>query len=318
MLDTSMVSSEHLRDWMTQRGAVTSGLHVVHTNIDADKWSPDPDLRARVRYELGIDTKTALILYPCRMAEQKRPELMCNIIAALRRATKSPFVVVAAGDGPLLPALKTFIERQGLEDSFRLLGEVSLHRVAQLHNAADILLLPSLIEGIALAVFEAMALASVPVVSDVGGQRELVTPGCGYTIPLSDARDEILAYATALKQLIENPDQRREMAVDCRKRVQEHFKLEQMTTRFIAALDAAGSRHNSRIIWLPEAAVCREMATLAVDQVRLTILGRLSNERGRLLEGRSKQQEKIILKLQKQLEVIRSEIRAPEANELLY
>jgi len=305
LLDMSMVSSEHLRQWMMERGAGEDGLRVCHTNIDAEKWAPDAQARARVRYELGIDPKTAMILYPCRVAEQKRPELMCNIVAALRRATKAPFVVCVAGDGHLMPALKTFIEKQGLKDSFRLLGAVSLERVAQLHNASDIFLLPSLIEGIALALFEAMALESVPVVSDVGGQSELVSPECGYLIPLGKAERELTAYVTVLKRLLENPERRLQMASACRARVRDHFRLEQMTTTFIAALNDADTRHG-RPVQLPEASICLELATLAIDHVRVTHEGSVTWEMGCLLHDKMTKQEKIIAKLQHQIETARS------------
>jgi glycosyltransferase involved in cell wall biosynthesis len=48
--------------------------------------------------------------------------------------------------------------------------------------ATDIFFLPSQWEGIALTLFEAMAMQLVPVAADVGGQRELVTPDCGFLI----------------------------------------------------------------------------------------------------------------------------------------
>ena len=305
LLDMAMVSSEHLRQWMMARGAEEEGLRVCHTNIDTEKWKPSPEARARDRYELGIDKKTALILYPCRLAEQKRPELMCNIVAELRRATQVPFVVVVAGDGQLMPALKKFVEKQGLDDCLRLLGAVSLERVAQLHNASDIFLLPSLIEGIALALFEAMALESVPVVADVGGQRELVTPECGHLIPLGEPARELTAYVKALKHLLENPDERRQQASACRARVRDHFRLSQMTATFIVALREAGLRHAQRPVRLPEAAVCREMATLAIDQIRLSYESALRLEHTFLLHERMTRHEKVIAKLQRQTETSR-------------
>jgi glycosyltransferase involved in cell wall biosynthesis len=316
LLDLSMVSSEHLRDWMVEQGAEAEGLRVCHTNIDTEKWAPSAEARARDRYELGIDAKTAMILYPCRLAEQKRPELMCNIVAALRGTTKVPFIVVVAGDGPLMPALKKFVEKQELGKSFRLLGAVSLDRVAQLHNASDIFLLPSLIEGIALALFEAMSLESVPVVADVGGQRELLTLDCGHLIPLGEPEREVAHYVTALKQLLENPERRRQQAKACRERVVRHFQLSEMTEKFISAMCEAGLRHGARPVRLPEAAVCRELATLAVDQIRLTREGSILREMGDLIHDKATKLEKTIVKLRRQMEAARPVNLIPEENEI--
>ena len=297
LLDLSMVSSGHLRQWMMSKGADGEGIRVCHTNIDTEKWKPDAEARARERHELGIDRKTTMILYPCRLAEQKRPEFMCNIVAVLRKATQAPFVVVVAGDGHLMPALKNFVKKQGLEDSIRLLGAVSLERVARLHNAADIFLLPSLIEGISLALFEAMALESVPVVADVGGQRELVTPDCGYLIPIRDAKWEFADYVNILKRLAENPELRQEKAATCRKRVREHFRLDQMTATFIAALQEAGLRHDRRSVSLPAKSICLEMATLAVDHIRVDHELGVTREIAYLLQDRATKAEKSIGKI---------------------
>jgi glycosyltransferase involved in cell wall biosynthesis len=316
LLDLAMVSSDHLRGWMIDRGAEPEGVRVCHTNIDANKWTPSAEARARVRYELAIDRKAAMILYPCRLAEQKRPELMCNIVAALRRATKIPFVVVVAGSGHLLEPLKKFVAKENLDDCVRILGAVSLQRVAELHNAADIFLLPSLIEGIALALFEAMALESVPVVADVGGQRELVTPECGHLIPVGDPAQEIGAYVGKLKYLLENPDKRRAMGAAGRARVRDHFRLDQMTDAFIEAMDAATARHATRAVPLPDPRVAREHATLAMDHVRMAIDNSLKLEAILLFEGKMEQQDKIIQRLQKQIQTLRAPQPVGNANEL--
>jgi glycosyltransferase involved in cell wall biosynthesis len=318
LLHLAIVSSAHLREWMTERGANPAAIRVCHTNIDANRWAPSAEERARVRFELNVDRKTAMILYPCRLAEQKRPELMCNIVAALRRATEVPFVLVVAGDGPLMAPLKRFVAREGLEDFVRLLGAVSLQRVAQLHNAADIFLLPSLIEGISLALFEAMALESVPVISDVGGQRELVTPDCGHLVPVGHPATEICQYVAKLKHLLENPEKRRAMGAAGRARIREHFRLEQMTDTFIAAMDEAGRRCASRTLPLPHATLCREMATLALDHVRVSLDNSLKLEAILLFGEKMDRQEKIIQRLQRQIAVLRAAPSDREAHEPAY
>jgi glycosyltransferase involved in cell wall biosynthesis len=302
LLDLSLVSSEHLRQWMITRGSEADGVRVCHTNIDTAKWVPDAKARTDERAKLGIRENTPVILYPCRLAEQKRPGLMCNIVAALRRNTKVPFVVVVAGDGVLMPAVRKFVADHELQDCFRVLGAVSLERVHRLHNAADILLLPSQIEGIALALFEAMALESVPVVADVGGQRELVTPDCGYLIPIRDEKWEFADYVTVLRCLVENTSLRQEKASACRARVERHFPLREMTKTFIAGLDEAGRRHARRYLRLPEPVVCRELATLAIDQIRLAHQNFVWGSMAGLLDEKVKKQEKIIAKLRRRVE----------------
>jgi hypothetical protein len=62
-------------------------------------------------------------------------------------------------------------------------------------------------------------------------------------------------------------------------------------------MNEAGTRHDSRKPHLPEAAVCRELATLAIDQIRLKHEGGLVQEMSYLLQDQLKMQEKVIAKL---------------------
>jgi len=118
-----------------------------------------------------------------------------------------------------------------------LLGVQSQRQVARLMAGADILFLPSAHEGIALVCYEAMA-AGLPVVcSDVGGQRELVTPECGIVI--KPGSGERLAYMLALTSLINDPEYRLAMGAAARKRVEQDFRLEDMGKRFAALIDKA-------------------------------------------------------------------------------
>lgn len=301
LLDRAIVSSDHLREWMIAKGARGDAIEVCHTNIDGEKWAPSPEMRVRARNELSIDDKTTLILYSCRIAEQKRPDFMCLIIKALRMATLAPFVVVIAGDGPMMPLVELFIEKYDLAAYFRVLGAVSLQRMVTLHNAADIFLLPSKIEGISLALFEAMALESVPVVADVGGQRELVTPDCGYLIPFDKSKEELASYVRALKQLLEDPQLRRRKGFACRERIRKHFRLDQMTEVFMKAMVSATQRHVLRKPPLPDASVCRDLAAMAIDHTRLIYQGQGIHGRYSELQGYSVKQLKVIAKLQKLL-----------------
>ena len=72
-----------------------------------------------------------------------------------------------------------------------MLGPVGPEAMRLVMSAADLLMLPSLSEGIALVLFEALSMGVVPVSTEVGGQRELVTPDCGVLLPA----DERLAGA---------------------------------------------------------------------------------------------------------------------------
>ena len=93
------------------------------------------------------------------------------------------------GFGPEREALEATVAQRGLAAHVRFLGKVSHHDVAALVGAADVFTFPSVREFGGAVVLEAMAAGVVPVVVDYGGPGELITPACGFGIPLG-TRDE--------------------------------------------------------------------------------------------------------------------------------
>ena len=88
-----------------------------------------------------------------------------------------------AGNG-YRKVLEKFIEDQSMSDYVQLLGSVAEERNRQGYKEADIFVLPSLKEGISVAVMEAMAMETPVVVTQVGGMAELIDSGVdGMLIP---------------------------------------------------------------------------------------------------------------------------------------
>ena len=88
-----------------------------------------------------------------------------------------------AGNG-YRKVLEKFIEDQSMSDCVELLGSVAEERNRQGYKNADIFVLPSLKEGISVAVMEAMAMETPVVVTQVGGMAELIDSGVdGMLIP---------------------------------------------------------------------------------------------------------------------------------------
>jgi glycosyltransferase involved in cell wall biosynthesis len=239
LIDLHVTTSEHLRRWMLERGADPARVTACTINIDAGYWAPDTALRTRVRAELGLDETTPLVLFVGRLSGEKRPLVAVEALARLvERGLR--FVAVIAGDGDDLPAVRSAVRRHRLEGQVRLAGAVRHNRVRELMAAADLLILPSAREGIAVTLFEALAMEVVPVAADVGGQRELVTPDCGLLLPPGSGAE---AYADALGELIADPERRAQMGAAGRTRVLAHFSAPAMLDRMQALLDEATCLH---------------------------------------------------------------------------
>jgi glycosyltransferase involved in cell wall biosynthesis len=266
LLDLHIVSSQHLRRWMIAEGAAPEAIEVCTINVDAERWQPAPALRASVRAELGIADDLPLLLFVGRLAPEKRPQFLAEVLRLLHRSG-TPFRCLLVGDGEDRAWLRYLIYRDGLGKQVRLLGSLPPPRVHALMAASDLLLLPSDREGIALTLYEALATGAVPVAADVGGQRELVTPECGVLI--AHGPDEAARYVAAIQRLIADPTLRSRMAQAGRQRILAHFTAAQMLDRMQALLDQAVARVHTTPHPPISRDVGRAMAALAIEHYQL-------------------------------------------------
>lgn len=223
-LDGTAVSSQHLKRWMTERGGNADKVSVVTINVDAEEWCRDRVDADALRRKWSVHDGIPVILFAGRLCDQKQPHVLAAAIRALHVGSFQ-FICLVAGDGEAGPWLRDFAERHRLTE-LRLLGKRSSEEIRELLAISDIFFLPSQHEGIALAIFEAMAMSVVVVSADVGGQRELVTPECGFLIEPGGREEQ--KYTAILASLLEHPDRRRAVASLARQRVADHFRLDEM------------------------------------------------------------------------------------------
>jgi colanic acid/amylovoran biosynthesis glycosyltransferase len=137
-----------------------------------------------------------------------------------------------AGEGAEREKL-TFLRHQlGLADRVGLLGVQTQAEIATLVEWADVLLLPSLSEGISNAVLEAMA-AGLPVVSTAcGGMREVIDDGAdGFIVDAGD----FAAMAARLRELAADPSPRARIGAAAAQRAATSFDLSRQVSRFAEA-----------------------------------------------------------------------------------
>jgi len=278
LLDLNIVSSLHIKNWMVQRGAQPDRIDVCYTNVDVEKWRPDPQARQRTRTALGLSEDVSLIVFVGRLSNEKRPKLLAQIVRELQDSDKGRFLCLVLGDGPERGPLEYQVRALHLQSSMKVLGWVN---DSDLHNymaAADILLLPSAVEGISVAIFEAMAMGLVPVGARVGGQSELVAPDCGTLI--SHGPNELVEYTAALRRLTQDHNLCRQMGMNARARVEQLFPLSALGPRMAELLDKAAALHREAPRPPIGPGLGRENAVQAIEYTRLeSALDQLWRER---------------------------------------
>lgn len=158
------------------------------------------------------------ILFVGRLTAQKDPLNLLNAFAGLPEVVRETAVLQLVGSGPLYDALRAEIDQRQLSDEVQLLGQRT--DVPQLMQAATVLVLPSLWEGLPNVVLEAMA-AGLPVIAtDVDGVQELIdNEGNGWLIPAQDPA----ALSRVLQIALSSPDLRRKFAERSQAIVRERF-----------------------------------------------------------------------------------------------
>lgn len=220
LCDKIITVSEAIRDVLIRGGADPSKIVCVHSVVEASTYDVGRD--QALRRELGIPDDCPLIGIVAQLIDRKGHRYLFDAMpAVLERFPDTRLLVL--GIGPLEAKLKNRADALGIGDRVLFTGfRRDIPRVLQ---ELDVLVHPASMEGLGVAVLQAMA-ARLPVVATpVGGIPESVHDGVnGYLIPPRDAG----AIADAVIGLLADPELRDRMGIEGRRIVEEQFCPDRM------------------------------------------------------------------------------------------
>ncbi|MEO8732130.1 MAG: glycosyltransferase [Rhodoferax sp.] len=268
-LDLNVVTSAHLVDWMTGRGADPDRIRVIHTGIKTYPHNRDEEERKIIRARFGIKEGLPVIVFAGRLCEQKRPGMLAEIMKEARDAGFQ-FQALIIGDGELKPMFEALIKKYKLHSCVRMIGALAHDRWLEVLVASDIMLMPSQYEGVSIALLEAMAAGVVPVVARVGGQGAVVTEDVGYLISRGDR--ELQDYVLALGKLIHNSADLKIKSKACQQLIASTYSWERSINEFNELLTEAHDVMKNRSCQF-SLSIARELASLALENMRLSDVG---------------------------------------------
>jgi glycosyltransferase involved in cell wall biosynthesis len=190
--DGLLAVSAALRADMVALGMPEEKIRVHYTGVDLDAFRPGD--RPAGKAALGVDGP--LLASVGALLPRKGHDLA---IAALRQLPGATLII--AGDGPDRGKLERAAREARVADRVRFLGPQPHAALPGLFGAADVMVLPSVSEGLANVWVEALACGTPVVTSDVGGAREAIDrPEYGRLVPREPA-----AIAAAAKELLDDP-----------------------------------------------------------------------------------------------------------------
>tara|TARA_R110000850_G_scaffold13380_2_gene43409 strand:+ start:849 stop:2033 length:1185 start_codon:yes stop_codon:yes gene_type:complete len=162
-----------------------------------------------------------------RLSPEKGLFGLLDALAALA-ASGAEFELTIVGDGPLLASSRKRVSELGLGECIRFTGGLPEAATLAEIAGADILVLPSLMEGLPVVLIEALALGRPVVASRVAGIPELIDEGrSGYMFAPSDWRD----LAAAVQRLLAARGDWAAMGEAGRQRVEDEFLADHAAAR---------------------------------------------------------------------------------------
>ena len=180
---------------------------MLNNAIDATSYTYDLSKREELRRQLGLADEL-VIGHVGRFNPQKNHPFLLDIFAALLKK-ESNAVLLLVGGGEGMSKMQEKVQELGIAEHVRFLGVRS--DVADLMQAMDIFVLPSLYEGLPVTMVEAQAAGLPCIISDKVPPECILTEGLVDIMTLS-ASPEAWAEKILAKRAIPRTDHRAEIA----------------------------------------------------------------------------------------------------------
>jgi glycosyltransferase involved in cell wall biosynthesis len=207
-----------------QMGLPEQAISVVHNGVQQVPSSGTSAGEHRAR--LGTGPGELLILFVGRLVDHKDLPTLLRATARLRDRS-CPARIVIAGDGPLRAEIEGLIAKLALRDRVCMLGQRD--DIPDLIAAADVVVLPSVREGLSNVILEGMMGGKPVVASRAGGNIELVEHDRSGL--LFDVGDDA-ALAEAFVRLAQDSSLRKRLGDGARSRAHSHFSIPSMVRAY--------------------------------------------------------------------------------------
>jgi glycosyltransferase involved in cell wall biosynthesis len=156
---------------------------IVPNGINVQQFKIDPHMRVALRNKFGVPERAIILLHAGRIHPQKNMHLVIESLKLLQRQDLYYFIVGPIDDEKYYNNLKAQLRKYGLTDRVIFVGPVPYSEIAQYYAFADLLVMPSKVEGLSMTVIEALTCALPVVVSErVANAQEILANEAGLVI----------------------------------------------------------------------------------------------------------------------------------------
>jgi glycosyltransferase involved in cell wall biosynthesis len=226
-----MVVSDALEKIMIERHKCDPQKVVkIYNGIEIDEYRINYEEevmhgKSRLRKELGLKNEVPVIGAIGRLVWQKGFEYFIEAIPnVLKKVPESMFLIV--GEGELKEKLKVKSEKLKVKDSLIFTG--FRDDIKKILQSIDVLVMPSLLEGLPMILLEAMAMGKPIIATDIEGIKDVLeNVRTGLLVPPKDPK----ALADAIVDLLIHRGKAYQMGNKARTVVNEQFSVDAMVEK---------------------------------------------------------------------------------------
>lgn len=218
--------SHSLREHFSEFGFLPSDFQVIVNGVDTERFRPG-DKRA-ARRELGLQEDAPTIGVLGRFGPFKRHDLLLEAFDEMTSRAPDAQLLVVGGGGPEEAKVKTRARQSPAADRIHLTGFQDDPR--RHYHAMDLLVIPSINEGLSNALLEAMA-SGVPALCNAAacGSEEVITPGeDGFVTDITTSS----SLARDMEHALSDPARLVDMGRAARKNIAQRFSIEHMIREY--------------------------------------------------------------------------------------
>lgn len=204
---------------------IYNAVELQHTKLSSDE-------KNALRKKLGIPVQAIMLVGIGRLTKIKGFNFLIDAFKEVACSNTSIHLYIL-GEGPEHDNLSQQIKERSLEERVYLTGNVQ--NSDEYLQAADVFILPSLWEGLSLALLEAASAGLLLVATSVGGNPEIIVDGVnGFLIPTKDVDKlaEKISYAITLSNT-----ERKRMTKEAVNTVRNHFSISKTVAKYASLYD---------------------------------------------------------------------------------
>lgn len=224
----TVVISHAIANALIKKGIVVrESITIVPNGIDVTQFQSANEIRKKeIRERLFLPVNKKIFIAVGRLREQKGYPYLLEAVKEFKEYTQN-FLVLILGEGEERTQMERYIHLNSLADVIKLCGNQS--NVHEYLSASDVFIMPSLWEGLPIALLEAAATGLSVIATDVGGIREVVTGDGGRLLSPRSSKEIYDAMRRAIEA---EPHTLIMQGQHNRTRVENQFSQEKMFSEY--------------------------------------------------------------------------------------